>query len=132
MEEFNAESDQNIDRTFNIVDVFDLPKFDYDKERKKFMKNTQPNCSLFGTAEQKTELFRSRFSIIQQRTLRHDLFSPSALGGGGSGDKKYKLQPIEFLLGSSSKLGDIIVLGKDNRKCKVNIRFRVRNILLTF
>ena len=112
--EFNAESEQNIDRTFNVVDVFDLPRFVYDKERKKFLKTRDEKRCLFGTAEQKQELFERRFSIIQQRTSRNKLFSPAALGSANSG-KKYKLQPVEFLLGSSSKLGEIIVLGKYSR-----------------
>ena len=54
-----------------------------------------------------------------QRTSRHKLFSPeinaggSSAGedGGGSGEKKYQLKNVDYLLGTTTKLTDVIVLG---------------------
>ena len=44
--------------------------------------------------------------MLQQRTARHDLFT-----GTGAGEKKYQLKPVEFLLGTTNRLDNVIVLG---------------------
>jgi DNA polymerase epsilon subunit 2 len=57
-------------------------------------------------------VFCIRYAILHQLTRRHKLFTP-AIFGTNSDDAgyKYKLQPIEFLLGSSGKVSEAIVLG---------------------
>jgi DNA polymerase epsilon subunit 2 len=57
-------------------------------------------------------VFCIRYAILHQRTQRHELFTPSILGTNSDDvGYKFKLQPIEFLLGSSGKVSDAIVLG---------------------
>jgi len=53
-----------------------------------------------------------RYAILHQRTQRHELFTP-AIPGMNSDDAghKFKLQPIEFLLSSSGKVTEAVVLG---------------------
>jgi DNA polymerase epsilon subunit 2 len=65
----------------------------------------------FTDASSKSELFRSRYAMLLQRTQRHDLFTPSAVPQASSGKKKFKLKAVEFLQGTVSKLSDVIVLG---------------------
>ncbi len=76
----------------------------------------QVRSSLFGQARDKAEMFRHRYAVLHQRTSRHSLFTPSILGAassnsGASGSQKYQLKPIEYLLGMSSKLTNVVVLG---------------------
>ena len=98
----------------NIISSFQVPKFTYSAERKKYLPSESPPC-LFGTAKDKADMFRHRYALLYQRTSRHSLFTPSILGStsaSSSGStQKYQLKPIEFLLGSSGKLIDIVVLG---------------------
>ena len=70
-------------------------------------------------ASSKSELFRSRYAMLLQRTRRHDLFTPSSAmeasfafpSASQSSEKKFKLKAVEFLLGTVNKLSDVIVLG---------------------
>ncbi|XP_035576011.1 DNA polymerase epsilon subunit 2 isoform X8 [Canis lupus baileyi] len=75
---------------FNIIGAFDIPRFVYSSERKKFLPllmTNHPAPNLFGTARDKAELFLERYTILHQ------------------------LKTIETLLGSTAKIGDVIVLG---------------------
>ncbi|XP_050406951.2 DNA polymerase epsilon subunit 2 [Patella vulgata] len=115
VQECNAEQDEEGENVFCIIDAFSVPRFTYHPDRKKFIPNTSLGIKgpvLHGTADDKATLFRERYTILQQRTLRHDLFTPPVLGSAPDEQtKKFQLKPIEFLLGSTAKLGDIIVLG---------------------
>uniref|UniRef100_A0A670Y1Q0 DNA polymerase II subunit 2 n=1 Tax=Pseudonaja textilis TaxID=8673 RepID=A0A670Y1Q0_PSETE len=72
--------------------------------------HSAPN--LFGSARDKAELFRERYIILQQRTHRHELFTPSAIGTQTDESKsKFQLKTVETLLGNSAKMGEVIVLG---------------------
>ena len=55
-------------------------------------------------------LFLFRYTALHQRTWRHELFSPP-VEGAPQVLEKFNLKPVEFLLGSTAKLGQIIVLG---------------------
>ncbi|NWH63494.1 DPOE2 polymerase, partial [Geococcyx californianus] len=103
------------ENVFNIIGAFDIPRYIYNSERKKFLPLAMTNLpapNLFGTARDKAELFRERYSILQQRTHRHELFTPSAVvvhpDESGS---KFQLKTIETLLGNTAKVGEVIVLG---------------------
>ena len=112
VQECNAENEESDEKAFNVIDVFNLPQFTYSNERKKFLRKEAPSHVLFSSAQAKTDMFRDRYTIVYQRTIRHDLFSPSAIGTRPSEQsKKFKLKPVEYLLGSTAKLGEIIVLG---------------------
>jgi len=51
--------------------------------------------------------------MLLQRTLHHDLFSPTIVRGLDISDtkKKFQLRPVEFLIGSSTKVEGVVVLG---------------------
>uniref|UniRef100_A0A8C3JUE1 DNA polymerase epsilon subunit n=1 Tax=Calidris pygmaea TaxID=425635 RepID=A0A8C3JUE1_9CHAR len=71
-----------------------------------------PVPNLFGTARDKAELFRERYSILQQRTHRHELFSPSpVVAHPDESGSKFQLKTVETLLGNTAKVGEVIVLG---------------------
>ena len=48
-----------------------------------------------------------RYSLLHQRTARHDLFSGQNLNQGTN----FQLKTVEYLLGTTNRLDDIIVLG---------------------
>ncbi|XP_013387927.1 DNA polymerase epsilon subunit 2 [Lingula anatina] len=115
VQECNQEQEEDSDRVFTVIDAFSVPQYSYSYERKKFLLNSNlglpPPC-LHSDAEAKCSLYRDRYTLLHQRTSRHDLFTPPALGAQQEQhSKKFKLRPVEFLLGSTAKLGDIIVLG---------------------
>ncbi|NXP69507.1 DPOE2 polymerase, partial [Ramphastos sulfuratus] len=103
------------ENVFNIIGAFDIPRFIYNSERKKFLPlsmTSLPVPNLFGTARDKAELFRERYSILQQRTHRHELFTPSPIVAHPDDSKsKFQLKTIETLLGNTAKVREVIVLG---------------------
>ncbi|XP_053240512.1 DNA polymerase epsilon subunit 2 isoform X3 [Podarcis raffonei] len=107
--------DETMEHIFNIIGAFDIPRYVYNSERKKFLPlsmtgHSAPN--LFGSARDKAELFRERYIILQQRTHRHELFTPSAIGAPAEESRsKFQLKTIETLLGNSAKVKEVIVLG---------------------
>ncbi|XP_035388710.1 DNA polymerase epsilon subunit 2 isoform X1 [Electrophorus electricus] len=107
--------DETIDNVFNIIGAFDVPRFIYSIERKKFIPismTSHPAPSLCGQARDKAELFRERYTILQQRTHRHEIFTPPVIGSApDEGRNKFQLKTVEALLGSTAKLGEVIVLG---------------------
>nr|XP_022334080.1 DNA polymerase epsilon subunit 2-like [Crassostrea virginica] len=114
VQECNAEQEEG-DNVFCIIDAFSVPRYTYSADRKKFILNSTlglpPPC-LHGTAQDKVTLFLDRYTILQQRTQRHDLFTPPVIGAEkDESTKKFQLKPIEYLLGSTARLGEIIVLG---------------------
>ena len=74
---------------------------------------------MLSDASKKAEIYNARYHALRQRTSRHKLFTPTAVGGTGSdissdtsgGSKKYQLKCVDFLLGTTSKLDNVIVLG---------------------
>ena len=111
--ECNQEDEEDSDQIFNVIDSFAIPRYSYVRERKKFIPNATLNLpppTLLGDADVKAELYRERYTLLHQRTSRHDLFTPAVLGSQ-TDSKKFQLKPVEFLLGSTAKLGEIIVLG---------------------
>ncbi|XP_077587185.1 DNA polymerase epsilon subunit 2 isoform X1 [Stigmatopora nigra] len=100
---------------FNVIGAFDVPRYIYNTERKKFVPinmTNHPTPGLCGIARDKAELFRERYTILQQRTRRHELFTPPIIGATVvPNQNKFQLKTIEALLGSTTKLGSVIVLG---------------------
>ncbi|XP_057200750.1 DNA polymerase epsilon subunit 2 isoform X2 [Triplophysa rosa] len=107
--------DETIENVFNIIGAFDVPRFFYSTERKKFVHismTTHRTPKLCGQSRDKAELFRERYTILQQRTHRHELFTPPVIGSAPEeGRNKFQLKTVEALLGSTAKLGEVIVLG---------------------
>ncbi|XP_034504447.1 DNA polymerase epsilon subunit 2 isoform X3 [Ailuropoda melanoleuca] len=115
VQECSQSVDETIEHIFNIIGAFDIPRFVYSSERKKFLPllmTNHPAPNLFGTARDKAELFRERYTILHQRTHRHELFTPPVVGSHpDETGSKFQLKTIETLLGSTTKIGDVIVLG---------------------
>nr|XP_006632293.1 PREDICTED: DNA polymerase epsilon subunit 2 [Lepisosteus oculatus] len=115
VQECSQSCDETIDHVFNIIGAFDVPRYIYNSERKKFIPlamTSHPTPSLCGRARDKAELFRERYTILQQRTHRHELFTAPVIGSAPEeGRNKFQLKTVEALLGSTSKLGEVIVLG---------------------
>ncbi|KAG2457554.1 DPOE2 polymerase, partial [Polypterus senegalus] len=90
VQECSQSSTETIDHVFNIIGAFDVPRYIYSSERKKFIPlcmSSHQGPTLCGSAKDKADLFRERYTILQQ------------------------LKTVEALLGSTAKLGEIIVLG---------------------
>ncbi|XP_019351633.2 DNA polymerase epsilon subunit 2 isoform X1 [Alligator mississippiensis] len=115
VQECSQSLDETIENVFSIIGAFDVPRYIYNSERKKFLPlsmTSHPPPNLFGTARDKAELFRERYTMLQQRTHRHELFTPSAIGAQpDDGRNKFQLKTIESLLGNTAKIGEVIVLG---------------------
>ncbi|KAK9498585.1 hypothetical protein O3M35_003185 [Rhynocoris fuscipes] len=91
----------------NVISAFDVPKFYFDLERKKFLLHPSQNAKeLFGKAESKGIMFKDRYNIIHQRTLRNKLFHSYA---GDSSN--FKLCSVEFLLSTTTKVENVVLLG---------------------
>ncbi|OXB72803.1 UNVERIFIED_CONTAM: hypothetical protein H355_011327 [Colinus virginianus] len=112
MLQINSHFRENV---FNIIGAFDIPRYIYSSDRKRFLPLSMtsfPVPNLFGTARDKAELFRERYSILQQRTHRHELFTPAAVVIHPDDNRsKFQLKTVETLLGSTVKVGEVIVLG---------------------
>uniref|UniRef100_A0A803Y728 DNA polymerase epsilon subunit n=1 Tax=Meleagris gallopavo TaxID=9103 RepID=A0A803Y728_MELGA len=115
VQECSQASDETIENVFNIIGAFDIPRYIYSSERKRFLPLSMTNFpvpNLFGTARDKAELFRERYSILQQRTHRHELFTPAAVVVHPDDSRsKFQLKTVETLLGNTVKVGEVIVLG---------------------
>ncbi|XP_063231386.1 DNA polymerase epsilon subunit 2 [Bacillus rossius redtenbacheri] len=102
---------------FNVISSFEVPRFLYDLERKKFMKSSEPSPEIFGPPIDKAAIYRDRYTVLQQRTARHELFTPAVAGGGGGGGgdadapQKFRLSPVEYLLSCAGRQDDVVVLG---------------------
>ncbi|CAL8111184.1 unnamed protein product [Orchesella dallaii] len=102
---------ENQGEILSFVSAFDVPRMKYDGDKKKFI-SCSKSGALFSDATDKSSLFRERYFALLQRTLHHELFAPQVHGVDREDRKdKYNLKFIEFLIGSSQKLTDLIILG---------------------
>lgn len=113
VDECNQEQEEETDKVLTVIEAFSIPRFDYDIQRKKFLPAKASHGSILHSgASTKSELFRERYTILHQRTSRHDLFTPSVIvANPAEKSNKFQLKTVEYLLGSTVRLGDIIVLG---------------------
>ncbi|XP_028402077.1 DNA polymerase epsilon subunit 2-like [Dendronephthya gigantea] len=112
VQECSDQTDEVSDNAFNVISAFEVPRYKYNNDKKKFLKCTTKNVHLHPEAPSRSEMFREQYMIIFQRTIRHDLFAPpSAAAQPGENSTKYRIKRVEFLLGSTAKLGKLIVLG---------------------
>ncbi|XP_043201111.1 DNA polymerase epsilon subunit 2-like [Amphibalanus amphitrite] len=99
---------------FMVFDAFSVPGFSYCVNKQKFLKDEllglPAGSVLPDSVAPKAEVFRNRYHLIQQRCLRNELFGGTDASGGG-GRRRFRLQPVELLLGSTSRLEDVLVLG---------------------
>ncbi|XP_065057553.1 DNA polymerase epsilon subunit 2-like [Rhopilema esculentum] len=111
VQEINQDGEEEDDKVFNLIDAYSLPRFIYSSDRKKFLPNTQTKPSLHGTAQDKADIFRDRYTILKQRTMRHELFMPATVASANQNASKFELKTLEYLLGSSVALENVIILG---------------------
>ena len=111
IEECNTSSDADTEKAFVLINAYDMPKFSYHVDRKKFLPVPKGSVKLHSGASAKETLFKERYTILQQRTMRHELFTPAALGQPVQSSSKFQLQTVEYLLSSSGLPDKIIVLG---------------------
>lgn len=110
IEECNEASDADSEKALTVINAFEVPKFTYNVDRKKFLPVSKEGLKLHANASIKAALFRERYTLLYQRTLRHELFTPPALGQQVQ-SSKYQLRSVEFLLSSSGLPDKIVVLG---------------------
>lgn len=115
VEESNEEPEDNSQDPrawMKVVSAFEQPRLSYDAEKKHFSQRAG-KPSMFPSPRHKTEMFRERYNIIQQRLLRNENFQAPSITSTSSGtslhrqDSKpterqfYKITPIANLLGRS-------------------------------
>jgi len=98
------------DSFFRVIDAFEVPRFIYDCEAEKYIKETQQ--PLMGGIDSKVQMFRERYNSVLVRTLRHRLFSA---GHRKAQTAQFSLQKIEYLKVCTTKMKDIVVLGMLNQ-----------------
>lgn len=103
--ELSKDASDILDEALELLDAFDTPRLAFDPMRKQFRLIKLEERSLFGEAKHKVAMFAQRYALIQQRTLRQDLFRPqlvSANGRQASSDGRnvtHSITPVESLLG---------------------------------
>ena len=111
VEECNQASDTDSEKALVVIDAFNIPKFTYNADRKKFLPIPKESLKLHAGAQAKADVFRERYALLHQRTMRHELFTPPALGQGIQSTSKFQLRTVDYLLSSSGLPDKIIVLG---------------------
>jgi len=113
-----AEAGEDNENVFNVINTFQVPRFHYSKDRKKYLPDqaTVP-CSVYADADKKADVFRLRYETIHQRTSRQSCFPRKSMPVEAAvrmevrARKKYQLKNVDYLLGTTTKLTDVIVLG---------------------
>jgi len=108
----NQESGNSSVETINIISAFETPRLTFSQERKKYLADSfsgRGEPELLSAADSKGRIYQDRFSMLHQRTARHDLFNNTT--SGNTTTKRFQLKAVEFLLGTTNRLDDVIVLG---------------------
>lgn len=97
-----------------VIPAFEAPKFKYSVDRKQFLPTREAPMLHSADADAKATLFRERFELLRQRTLRHRMFAKAA--EGTSGGLGLQLSPLSSLLGKNKpggnkKIKNVVVMG---------------------
>ena len=111
VEEVNEASDLDSDKALVVINAFDMPKFTYNPDQKKFLPVLKDSPRLHASADAKAALFRNRYTLVLQQTSRHELFAPPSFGQPADVSSKFQLYTVEGLLGQSGLPEKVIVLG---------------------
>ena len=79
----------------HVVDAFSVPKYRF--EQSKFVlqdRQTSGRPMIFGSVEEKADMFRDRFNVIKQHLMRNDKFKSSIFK-----ENHLKISPIKNLVG---------------------------------
>ncbi|MCG8621234.1 MAG: hypothetical protein MJE68_04415, partial [Proteobacteria bacterium] len=67
VEECNQASDVDSEKALVVIDAFDIPKFKYSSDRKKFLPIPKESLRLHAGAQAKSDVFRERYTLLHQR-----------------------------------------------------------------
>ncbi|CAA9994665.1 unnamed protein product [Nesidiocoris tenuis] len=93
------------EQLLTVISAYEVPRFKYQIDRKKYLP-LNDRCELFCEPSVKGTLFKDRYTLLYQRTLRNKLFYNAA-----NDTTQFKLRPVEFLLSTSSKVENVVLLG---------------------
>lgn len=101
-QEDEESSSDEIRDWLKVVSAYDLPKLLYNPARKQF-ERAKTAASLFPSPAQKTEMFRQRYQLMQQRLLRNENFHVPTVARHTLGPERqsWQVTPIANLLGRS-------------------------------
>lgn len=111
VEECNEATDSDIEKALQVIDSFSVPKFSYNSEQKKFLPVSHSTQKLHSGAADKGAVFKDRYTLLHQRTLRHELFTPPTPGQPLSTAAKFSLRTVEHLISGSGSPDKIVALG---------------------
>ena len=118
IEECNETTDADVEKALMIIDAFSVPKFAYNPEQKKFLPVPLASLKLHSGAEDKGAVFKDRYTLLYQRTLHHELFTPSTLGQPANTAAKFILRSVEHMLSSSGLPDKTVALGMLTQRCE--------------
>ena len=111
VDECNEASDNDTEKALVVIDAFSIPAFTYNSDKKKFFPK-KGSSNLYGGAADKAALWKERYSIVHQATLRHELFAVPASGTNPKHqNSRFQLKTIEYLLSTSGSSTKVLVLG---------------------
>lgn len=93
---------------FSVINAFAIPAFTYAADRKKYIPATESRGFL-PPAAAKAAFMRDRYTMLWQRTIRHELFAPTVTGTTAQA-RKFQLRTIEQLQ-SANAIAEVVVLG---------------------
>ncbi|XP_055613280.1 DNA polymerase epsilon subunit 2 [Uranotaenia lowii] len=108
IKEANNTGLEDNESVFSVISAFDVPKFRYCEDKKKFLPETGKKGLLPGP-DAKSEYIRDRYQMLWQKTSRHEMFNTSKIVLNNN-VKRLTLRKIETLL-STSKMNEVVILG---------------------
>ncbi|KAK7028807.1 DNA polymerase epsilon subunit 2 [Halocaridina rubra] len=117
-QEVSISENDDLGALLQIVDIYKVPKLVYNIERNKFVLAPAGVRDFHGGAQDKAALFKDRYTVVYQRTCNHKLFRRQAIDQDDEGHRKISLMKVEFLLGSSSRHDNAVVLGLLTQLCE--------------
>ncbi|XP_055841789.1 DNA polymerase epsilon subunit 2 [Episyrphus balteatus] len=112
--EINRVGLQEHETIFDVIDAFKAPRFIYNLLSRKFELDKKPR-SLLADGSMQVNYLLHRYNMLYQKTIRHELFSPTILEkSSGEEVKKFKLLNVENLL-SSTEVKEAVILGQLNQ-----------------
>ncbi|XP_065215722.1 DNA polymerase epsilon subunit 2 [Planococcus citri] len=97
---------ETADDVFFVIGAFDVPKFNYHHDTKKFIRRIDAKRNVFAEAEHRIKHFSDRYTMIKQRIDRHELLSSR-----NKSSDEAKLRTIDYLLSCAAENEKVVVFG---------------------
>ncbi|KAF8928204.1 DNA polymerase alpha/epsilon subunit B-domain-containing protein [Dissophora ornata] len=148
------EDDVDITELFHVIDAFSMPRWTWSSSIKTFTRvesdkeshstenghghhangsaNANKSNRVFGTAEDKTAMFRARYQVLLQRVMRNEHFAPPVFTGGMKQDRYLKLTPLKALKGRCGErflMFGMLVVSREGKYCLEDADDRVELVL---